>query len=190
MELNGANRLTVISVGLPDLRYQSAKLVKGEKTSAAITEMIKVIEEAKKIDRRLEEWCHGLSDAWAGKVGKVVTEEPKHITNAFFWPGPQFLYQDLNIAHIITDYRVCRLFCQAIIRECISAIPTSAHTEHLQRTFTEAIYISQQVVNDFCSSVPYFLGFGMEHRSDCTTPSDRKCKLSFALFTHMPLTNV
>jgi hypothetical protein len=178
MELNGANRLTAICVGLPNLRSQSQQLVKSEKTPAVLAEMLEVIEEAKKVDRRLEEWCNGLCDAWTGKVAKVVTEEPKDIMNAFFWPGPQFLYQDLNIAHIITDYRMCRLFCQAVVRECVNAFPTSAHSEHLQRTFTEAVYISQQMVDDFCSSVPYLLGFGMGQRADCTTPADQKCKHS------------
>jgi hypothetical protein len=185
MDLNAANRLTVLSMPLPGLRARSTKLVSGERTSASIMEMIEVIEQAKQVDRNLEEWCNGLSDVWRGEVSKVVTEEPKDVMHAFFWPGPQFVYQDLNIAHIITDYRICRIFCQAIIRECVNALPTSAHSEGLRRTFTEAIYISQQMVNDFSSSVPYHVGFGMESRADCITPADQRCKHTFP---SMPIT--
>ena len=138
--------------------------------------MMQVIEDAKELDRRLEEWCSGLSDVWAGDVSKVVTEEPKDVMNAFFWPGPQFIYQDLNIAHLITDYRMCRMFCHTVVREVIGALPASSHTDSLQRIFTEAVYISQQMANDICSTLPYFLGFGMEYRLDCTTAADRNCK--------------
>ena len=94
---------------------------------------------------------------------------------ALYWPGPVHTYGDLNIANVINDYRICRIFCQAAIMNCIDAIPTTMQPEHLTRVYTQAVYVTRRMVNDFSSSLPYLLGFDYYTRPGACA-ADEKCE--------------
>lgn len=114
---------------------------------------------AQELDRGLEAWARSLPREWRADVARVVTEEPREPLTAFFWPGPVYVYGDLNIANVMNEYRISRLMCQSIVLLCVGALPAQA--EHLQRSYTEAVYIAQQMVNEVCSTVPFMLGFNL-----------------------------
>jgi hypothetical protein len=62
----------------------------------------------------------------------------------------------------MNEYRIARLLCQSVVLLCVGALPagaTAAAGERLQRSYTEAVYIAQQMVNEVCSTVPFMLGF-------------------------------
>jgi hypothetical protein len=125
------------------------------------------VRRAQDLDRRLEEWARTLPAEWRSEVAKVVTEEPREPLSAFFWSGPVYVYGDLNIANVMNEYRISRLLCQSIVLACVGALPTAtAQAEHLQRSYTEAVYIAQQMVNEVCSTVPFMLGFNLGNRLD------------------------
>jgi hypothetical protein len=122
---------------------------------------------AQDLDRRLEEWARTLPPEWRGEVAKVVTEEPLEPLRSFFWSGPVYVYADLNIANVMNEYRISRLLCQSVVLACVGALPAAtAQAEHLQRSYTEAVYIAQQMVNEVCSTVPFMLGFNLGSRLD------------------------
>jgi hypothetical protein len=124
-----------------------------------VLEILAVVRRAQELDRGLEAWARSLPREWRADVARVVTEEPREPLTAFFWPGPVYVYGDLNIANVMNEYRISRLMCQSIVLLCVGALPAQA--EHLQRSYTEAVYIAQQMVNEVCSTVPFMLGFNL-----------------------------
>jgi hypothetical protein len=175
-DINGANRLTILSLELPRLRCRAKELISMPKNDDVVQEMLSIIEEARQLDRSLATLFQTLPDVWAGKAVAIIIEDSPDITKAEFWPGPQVVYEDLNVAGTVAEYRVIRIICSGMIRQCIQALPACAQTESVQRMFTEAVYIARDMVNQICSTVPYFLGYGMEFRNDGTTSAERACK--------------
>jgi hypothetical protein len=180
-DVNGANKLAMLSLGLPRMRCRAKELIAMNKTDAVVREMLQIMDEALNLDHSLETFFQTLPDVWAGKIVDMVTEEPLDITKAQCWPGPQVLYEDLNVAGAAADYRVVRIMCSGVVRHCFEALPTTARTAAIQRMFTKAVYIARDMVNQICSTVPYFLGYGIEYRNDGRTSADRACKCSLLL---------
>jgi hypothetical protein len=135
------------------------------KTPETIAEILAAIRRAQELDRGLEDWARTLPPEWRSEVAKVVTDEPVDPMSAFFWSGPVYVYADLNIANVMNEYRIARLLCQSVVLACVGALPAAATAaataggERLQRSYTEAVYIAQQMVNEVCSTVPFMLGF-------------------------------
>jgi hypothetical protein len=178
LDFNGANALTRISIPIGALRSRARKCLAADKTPSTLADMMEIIEECRDVDRNLEAWYHSLSDVWTPKVVMVEANDEGDLKEAEFWPGPQFIYVDLNVAHIMTDYRVCRIYCQSVVRELYNGMPVASRSNYLHQVYNEAVQITQQTVNDFSASIPYFLGFGKDFRDDCTTPTDHDCKFT------------
>lgn len=186
MDCNGANALTRIAIPIGAIRNRSKTCLAADKTPDTLAEMLQIMEEAREVDRNLEAWYQNLSDVWTPKVTMVTAEEGDDVRNAEFWPGPQFIYTDLSVAHIICDYRVCRIYCQSVVRELYNALPATSRSSYVDQIFVEAVLITQQTVNDFSSTIPYFLGYGKESRDDCATEVDHECKFT----THNKIFNI
>jgi hypothetical protein len=176
-ELNSANRLTIATIELPTLRYYAQELAKpsNPKTPETILEILGAVRRAQELDRQLEEWARTLPAEWRGEVVRVVTEEPREPLAAFFWTGPVYVYGDLNVANVMNEYRISRLLCQSVVLTCVGALPAAtAQTEHLQRSYTEAVYIAQQMVNEVCSTVPFMLGYNLGNRLELESDADER----------------
>lgn len=138
------------------------ELAKAPKTPQTIADLLSAVRRAQDLDRRLEDWARTLPVEWCGDVAKVVTDEPADPLSAFFWTGPVYVYRDINVANVMNEYRIARLLCQSVVLAAVGALPAAAsgsHGERLQRGYTEAVYIAQQMVNEVCSTVPFMLGF-------------------------------
>jgi hypothetical protein len=147
-----------------------------------VLEILGVVRRAQELDRRLEEWARTLPREWRGDVARVVTEEPREPLTAFFWTGPVYVYHDLNVANVMNEYRISRLLCQSVVLLSVGALPAAtAQSEHLQRSYTEAVYIAQQMVNEVCSTVPFMLGFNLGNRSDLESSADERGTFLFFL---------
>jgi len=126
--------------------------------------MMHLIRTAKDIDSELEHWAVTLPDFWEPQTKMVCQDDGDDPRNAEFWPGPVHTYGDLSMANIWNDYRVSRIFCQAVILGCVAALPSNARTDHIERISEQAVHITQQMVDDFCSAIPYLLGFDFKSR--------------------------
>ena len=138
--------------------------------------MMTLIRTAKDIDSELEHWALTLSDVWEPRLKMVIPDEPEDVETAEFWIGPVHIYEDLSIANIWNDYRVSRIFCQAVILGCVTNLPTHARTEHVERISAQAVRITQQMVDDFCSAVPYLFGYEFKSRKNGALDEDGKTK--------------
>lgn len=169
--MNSANRLSIICLELPNIKHRVKELLAQEKALSDTTEIMTLIGKAINIDKNLEDWTRTLPEAWNIETRKVVNYQPDDITIAEFWPGPVYIYQDLKVANLLNDCRICRIFCQSIVLGCIAALPmNSGEWDHIS---TQALYIIQQAVNEICWSIPYLLGFDYHNRPN-SRPEDEK----------------
>jgi len=174
--LNTANRLTLICLDIPNLKAATNELVDRDIiTQETVQDLLKVIDRAQETDRQLEAWAHSLPEVWKPWTSKVVTDEPRDVTTAEFWPGPVYSYQDLNIATITNEYRISRVLCNGVVRDCIQALPIESQTECIQRAYTKSIYVARQMCNDYTSTLPYMLGFDYYSRPGAC-PEEERCK--------------
>jgi hypothetical protein len=162
MEVNAANRLTLICMNLPNIKYKAQDLLSQEKTHETIMEMMKLLRMAEEIDIALEHWRLTLDDAWEPQVMLTIPQEPDNVNIAPFWKGPVHIYEDLGMASVWNEYRISRIFCQAVILGCITTLPSHMRTVQMERISAQAVRITQQMVDDFCSSVPYLFGLDRE----------------------------
>jgi len=161
-DLNAANRLTLICLKLPNIKAYAQDLLIQEKTPTTVNEMMSLIKTAKEIDSQLEHWALTVPEEWAYTTVEYCREEPEDLNNSQFWQGPIHVYHDLSVANITNDYRISRIFCQAVIMACISALPPHAQTEQTSRVAAQAAYVTQQMVDDFSSSIPFLLGYNVK----------------------------
>jgi hypothetical protein len=178
MDINAANRLTLICLKLPNIKAYAEALLTREKTPKTVSEMMNLIRTAKDIDSQLENWALTLPPEWEYKAGEFCREElqtDEETVSARFWTGPVHVYQDLSVANIWNDYRVSRIFCQAVILGCVAALPKSAQTGQTERISALAVHVTQEMVDDFCSSLPFMLGYDAVQRSK-STGQDEGCK--------------
>ena len=154
-DLNAANRLTLICLKLPNIKAYAQDLLVRPKTPTVVNEIMSLIKTAKEIDSQLEHWALTVPEEWAYTTVEYCREEPKDLSNSQFWQGPIHVYHDLSVANITNDYRISRIFCQAVIMRSLLALPPHAQTEQTERVIAQAAYVTQQLVDDFCSSVPF-----------------------------------
>ncbi|KIW05523.1 uncharacterized protein PV09_03404 [Verruconis gallopava] len=166
MDINAANRLTLICINLPNIKYYAQNLLTKEKNANTVKEMMKLIQVAKEVDSALEHWALTLSDQWEPRVKMTVPEEPEDVTTAQFWKGPVYVYADLSMASVWNDYRISRIFCQSVILGCVAALPSHLRSAQIQRILDLAVRITQQMVDDFCATVPYLFGLSSEFEAN------------------------
>jgi hypothetical protein len=184
MDVNAANRLTLICINLPDIKYYAQDLLSREKTPTTIMEMMKLIRTAKETDSALEHWALTLSQLWEPRVIMRIAEEPEDNKTAQFWKGPVHVYTDLGMANVWNDYRVSRIFCQSVILGCVAALPAQLKTGQVQRVSAQAVSITQQMVDDFCSVVPYLFGIGKEFEAKKVSRLDQAGMCALRVLTY------
>lgn len=177
-DVNSANRLSIICLEIPNVKFQAQEILAKEKTPETVAEMMNLIKKAGSIDSRLENWARTLPDVWDVETRKIVTVEPENMATAEVWPGPIHIYRDLMIANVLNDHRICRIFCQSVVLGCIAALPPDSQSDHLRRVSTQSIYVIQRMVNEFSWSIPYLMGFDYYSRPGAR-PQDEKCKHPF-----------
>jgi hypothetical protein len=182
LNVNAANRLTLISIDLPNIKFHAQDLLAREKTPGTIVEMMKLVRLAKTTDSALEHWALTLDKVWEPRVKMYITEEPKDVETAHCWKGPVHVYNDLSVATVWNDYRISRVFCQAIILGCVAALPHHLRSGQIQRVANQAVNITQQMIDDFCSSVPFLFGLSSEFEVKNISKGDQIGKQSSCPF--------
>lgn len=175
-EENPANRLTVISMGLPELRSRVRTLMNNTVKGNRIEEAWSLIAAARKVDNDLQEWANSLSDHWAHKTIAYTTEMPSDIRNADRWIGPVHAYADVWTSHIWNDYRITRVFTLSIVMACCSVISPNATDLSVKALLANTHFITQGLIDDLCATVPFHMNFDLQDRA-IEVGQDRECKL-------------
>ena len=191
LELNAAHRLTLICMDLPNIKFYAQDLLAREKTSSTIVAMMKLIRVAKSTDNALEHWALTLDPIWEPRINSIIADEPEDLETAPFWKGPVHVYNDLSVVSVWNDYRLSRIFCQAVILGCVAALPHQLRSRQVQQVADQAVSITQQIVDDFCSSVPFLFGLPSEFEAKKVSKLDQVGKqFAHASFQNNMLTSL
>jgi len=166
LELSAANRLTLLYLAIPNLKFYARNLIACPRNSSTNSGIIGLICAAKKIDWELECWALTIPSESKPWTKEVYLEQPEEVFTAEVWPGPIHQYRDLPITGVWNDYRASRIACQAVILDCINALPSHLQTDQLERMSKQAANTSQQMVDDICSSIPFLLAYDSKSRKD------------------------
>ncbi|KAF2753762.1 hypothetical protein EJ05DRAFT_489931 [Pseudovirgaria hyperparasitica] len=184
-EENAANRLTMISMELPEIRSRFETLQSGQASGDVSTEVNALLQSTKKMDAGLENWAATLPSTWNPQIISIVEDSDTDIMLCPEWPGPQHIYNDVFVSNIQNDYRVTRIFCQIVIMGCLSIIGDMGQNSDFE--MLRAQYTSQQMVNDICSSVPFHMSFDMHSRPRTTGDENKAAEALGAYFLAWPL---
>ncbi|ORY00608.1 hypothetical protein BCR34DRAFT_627940 [Clohesyomyces aquaticus] len=158
---NAANRLTLICIDLPNIRARATALTSSPHTEAQKAEALSILEFAQMVDANLQEWSRTLPPDWQYSTVGMVYDMPEDLAEAEKWPGPQHVYEDVHIASIINDYRVCRIFCQSVIIACVTYLGFDADFP-VTDAYNSAVFFIQQMVDEISACVPFHLSYDMQ----------------------------
>jgi hypothetical protein len=115
------------------------------------------------VDNNLAEWYATLPSEWKHSTIGVVSEMPglEDLATTEKWPGEQHIYNDVPLASIVNDYRVCRIFCRRVIMACITWLGIGGH-EDTEREYRQSVYVIQKMVDDVSACVPFHLDYGLQ----------------------------
>ncbi|KAH8719484.1 hypothetical protein GQ44DRAFT_364692 [Phaeosphaeriaceae sp. PMI808] len=163
-EENVANRLTLICLDLPSLRARANLLTTTTPYDAAHeSEAKEIYEFAKMVDGNLAEWHRTLPAEWKHRTIGVMSEvlAPEDLALSEKWPGEQHVYNDVPLASIVNDYRVCRIFCQRVIIACINWLSIGGHID-TDNDYNQSVFVIQQMVDGISACVPFHLKYELQ----------------------------
>jgi hypothetical protein len=162
-EENVANRLTLICIDLPSLRARANNLTTTPHHSTNETEAKQILDFAQMVDGNLAEWYATLPPEWKHSTIGIVNEIPSldDLAVTEKWPGEQHIYNDVPLASIVNDYRVCRIFCRRVIMACINWLSIGGHEDQVGE-YNQSVYIIQRMVDDISACVPFHLDYQLQ----------------------------
>jgi hypothetical protein len=115
------------------------------------------------VDGNLAEWYATLPPEWKHSTIGIVNEIPSldDLAVTEKWPGEQHIYNDVPLASIVNDYRVCRIFCRRVIMACINWLSIGGAEDQVGE-YNQSVYIIQQMVDDVSACVPFHLDYQLQ----------------------------
>jgi hypothetical protein len=162
-EENAANRLSLICIDLPNIRARATDLQNAPRTQALEKEARALLEYAQMVDANLLEWSLTLPEDWHFRTAGYVAEMTEDVSTSPEWPGPQHVYEDVHIANIINDYRVCRIFCQRVILACLTWLTPPGCDPQSTGDYKRAAFVIQSMVDEISACVPFHMRYDMQN---------------------------
>ncbi|KAH7118989.1 hypothetical protein B0J11DRAFT_552246 [Dendryphion nanum] len=160
-EENAANRLTLICMDLPNIRARANALAGTDFDAAQELEARDILEFAQMVDTNLQQWYDTLPNEWHYRTVGMQYDIPEDLATAETWQGPLHVYQDVPLASIVNDYRVCRIFCQRVIMACTTWLSYGGNYPVAQ-AYNSAIFIVQKMVDEISACVKFHLTYDMQ----------------------------
>jgi len=161
-EQNTANRLTLIAMKLPGLRGRAKRTLAMIPSPENDALLLCLIHDARAVDLELQRWELSLTDAWRARTVGLVQEMRDPVLLAKEWPGPIQTYEDMYIANIRNDHRICRIFCATLILKCLDSLALPGTHFNIPIIRQEAQYVTESMVNEVCASVPFHMRYGLQ----------------------------
>ena len=165
---NPANKLTQYTLLVPALRSRATSLLQQSRTQWNIYAVSMLLHEVRSVDIILSTWPASIPDSWQyTAISRACWSTPQIPTEYSYeiYPGTQDSYYDIWLASVWNTYRISRLFLNAITVRCITwlsqAFITSkpTHPPNEDPEYINATVTIQNMADDICSSVPFFLGY-------------------------------
>jgi hypothetical protein len=165
---NAANRLALLCIDLPEIRARANALTNSSYNSSTDPEAKAILSFAQMVDGNLQQWYQTLPPEWQYRTVDMVYEMPglgedgeEDVSQAPSWLGPQHAYHDVNIASIVNDYRVCRIFCQRVIMACVGWLSQGSSVQQITHAqeYQHAMYVIQQMVDEISACVTFHMNY-------------------------------
>jgi hypothetical protein len=162
-EENVANRLTMICIDLPSLRSRANILTTATRNPNHESEAKQILKFAQMVDANLDSWYRTLPPDWKHSTIGIVSEIPTPEETPFAkkWFGEQHAYNDVPLASIVNDYRVCRIFCRRVIMACVDWLGMGGVTDDAGE-YNQSVYVIQQMVDDISACVPFHMNYELQ----------------------------
>ncbi|KAI9748881.1 MAG: hypothetical protein M1835_001691 [Candelina submexicana] len=152
---NAANRLTILTAGLPELRLNAKKTFYSV-DSPDVKSVRALRDAAVRMDISIAGWVGDLPEAWSYRVITHVEAMPEHLSTADAFPGDIDLYQDVYVANTWNTYRIARFLALSIVID--SSCWLASVSESQQETdFLDALATIRRLVRGICASIPFHL---------------------------------
>jgi len=149
-------------MNLPGLRGRAKRTLAMVPSPENDALLLRLIYDARAVDLELQGWELSLTDTWRARTVGMVQELKDPILIAKEWPGPIQTYEDMYIANIRNDHRICRMFCATLILKCLDSLALPDIHFDVPNIQQEAQYVIESMVNEVCASVPFHMRYGLQ----------------------------
>jgi hypothetical protein len=166
-DMNAANRLSIISLQLPKLKMEAQTLI--ARGNASVEDLVDTANRARVLDGQLAAWERSLPTCWRSRRIKIT--DPTVGSDAELWNRTMDVYDEVAFTNTLGEYRLTRIFSQAIISGCIAAIPEAMRSVEINQMNDESERICQEMADDFCYGLPFQLGVSNNLKGNAASPS-------------------
>ena len=164
-EENPEPKLSRMCVQIPGLRARTKTLITSPFDVDKKEEAEILTEAASKIDYELSIWAATLPPLFGYKSVAIPRPVPDDLATAEMWPGPVHVYEDLITAALMNHYRLSRISCQDVVMECAEWLAQEHDGPSTNRHLDYGRVIVQQMIDEICASVPFHLGYDLQHHA-------------------------
>ena len=163
---NAANRLTLICIDLPNIRARATALTTSPYAKDLEEEAHSILGYAQLVDANLQDWYTTLPTDWQYQTVGMFGNIPDEVAKSEHWIGPQHVYEDVHVASIINDYRVCRIFCNSVVVSCVNWLAMGkAGKQPTSSAYDNAMFVIQAMVDEISACVPFHMSYEMQPRA-------------------------
>ncbi|KAI9685198.1 MAG: hypothetical protein M1822_004785 [Bathelium mastoideum] len=155
----------MITIRLPSIRQRAKQVFSDPSLWTQRDVVFQLMASAAGLDAELALWFDSLPSVWRHRTVATLKGMPDDLETSEIWPGPVNIYEDLVVSNIVNNYRMGRIFSQAVIIACLARQATSREAVEANRKYQEAVRIGREMVNDICATVPFHLGYDIKDRS-------------------------
>jgi len=159
------------------MRARVKEILSQEESPDKLVKLEALTRAAQKVDSDLEAWVSSLGHHWGPITVAIQFDTPHDPSQVEQWPGPVHIYDDLFTANITNDYRISRIFCQKVLLACTAEIQRTRKDPWIYSVSQRARYISQQMVDEICASVPFHMQYS-KHPKEQTFGQDEAGELT------------
>lgn len=172
-----AQTLTHVAISIPNLRALADGIFHQPIDDCLLGQALELVGQCKAIDSKLIDWFNTTPQEWAWMVVRGHLVVPSGIDGYLFESCPNLnqyhVYKDVWLSNLFNDYRILRIYVNAIILRCGAWLMGCSLAElDLQDKTRNMIHLSDCVqaknatlalMDDICCSIPYHLGAIQTH---------------------------
>lgn len=144
--------LTALVMDLPLVRSQAKAIASSDMSIEAILDLQA---RALGIDRRLQSWYDSLDDTLHPRI-MSRDELPKDQEANYLYDGVATSYHDVAAAYVFNFYRIFRIYCHTAVLSVQAALQSSHPAMYEHQLNAESWLMVQVMVDEICSSVPFY----------------------------------
>ena len=164
-EYTTAGRLMTLTMRLPAIRQRSKQVFSDPLLWTQQDVILQLMVSAVDLDAGLSLWFKSLPPIWSHRTVATLYGTPDDLEKSEIWPGPINVHQDLVVSNVINNYRMGRIFCQAVIIACLTRQSMSREAVEKDERYQNAVRICRELVDAICATVPFHLGYDIKHRT-------------------------